>query len=206
MFGFLARDHEIGDVGLAIETSQPLSVDEMESVARIFPVQGIVDDAVLVCAIYADIGRLIVDRMIVGLESSGIALECMISGNPENECNQRHADRDPEGGLAEIRCAAIAVQGDVELPDTGQWMEEAGLGEFLVLQETLVDGGIVLALVGPAFFLGARDIHRVDVLADLDFYIGDEGELMRLFGGHIKSIDAGPVLFLSLAPDRVAKG
>src|SRR5258708_35377421 len=118
MFGFLARDHEISDVGLAIETSQPLSVDEMESVARIFPVQGIVDDAVLVCAIYADIGRLIVDRMIVGLESSRISLQRGFTGNPENERNQRHADRDPEGGLAEIRCAAVAVQGDVERPDT----------------------------------------------------------------------------------------
>src|ERR1700682_1695954 len=92
MLGFLARDHEIGDVGLAIETSQPPSVDQMEPVARIFSVQRIMDDAVLVGAAYADIVRLIVDRMIIRLEASGIAPQRGIAGNSENERNQRHAD------------------------------------------------------------------------------------------------------------------
>src|SRR6476646_8571239 len=116
----------------------------MEAVARIFPVQRIVDDAVWIGAGDADIVRLIVDRMVVGLESGGISLQRRSTGNSENECDQRHADRHAEGSLAEIGGSAVAVQRDVELADTGQGMQQTGLGELLVLQETLVDGGIVL--------------------------------------------------------------
>src|SRR5258706_577073 len=103
MLRFLVGDDELFDVRLAVKASEPLDVrvDDVEAVAGMLSFQRIVNDAVLVGAADAQSVRLIVDEMIPTSETAAIFLQRAAAVETQAERDQRHAERNAVGRLAE---------------------------------------------------------------------------------------------------------
>src|SRR5579885_1092086 len=193
----LVGDDEMLDVVLAIETAQPRFVGvvfhDLELVAHILRFHRLVRDTVLVGAADAGGERLIVERLLQGLETAFEFLQRFFFPDRQEKRNQRHAYRHAIGGLLEVDRAAVAIEGGVELVHARKRMHDACMGIFRVFQEFRVDARIFLVFVGPALLLEAGDINGVDLLAQddavIDFRTGKQRLLVRLVGRDIERVD-----------------